>query len=72
LGETASPRKPDESVRAYVDRLEGTAGDDRIYEVLDAYERARYSDTGVSAAEAKAIARLVDEIVDRSVLRPSR
>lgn len=60
-------RRPHETARSYVERLERHhAIDDRVRDVLGSYERARYSGDGVEPETAREIVATVDEIVSRT------
>ncbi|MFB6070384.1 MAG: DUF3488 and DUF4129 domain-containing transglutaminase family protein [Halanaeroarchaeum sp.] len=60
LARGARPRRTDETVREYVDRV---SDDERVREVSRLLERARYADR-VAEADAERAGRLADEVVD--------
>lgn len=68
LEEECDPRRPGESVRGYVERLERSHDiDDRMDRVVDAYEIARYADESVDDWEAGTIVTIADEHAGRAI-----
>lgn len=64
LGRSYRARRSNESVQAYVARLDDQFRlDPRVMEIADVYERARYREGGVSSADAREAVRTVDELI---------
>lgn len=73
LAKKYEPRQDNESVRAYLSRLENRfVLDERIYHVADAYEHARYRQDGISERAARDAVDTVDQVVNSPLGRLRR